>query len=50
MKYNTTYTYLLLSSHSTLPQQFLNVATKSESKLNSTQIGQASAKNGCWFK
>ena len=29
MKYNSTYAYLSLSSHSTPPQQLLNVATKS---------------------
>ena len=29
MKYNSIYAYLSLSSHSTLPQQLLNVATKS---------------------
>ena len=29
MNYNSTYAYLSLSSHSTPPQQLLNVATKS---------------------
>ena len=29
MKYNSTYAYLSLSSHSTPPQQLLNLATKS---------------------
>ena len=41
--YNSTYAYLLLSSHSMLSQQLLNVATKSvltpkQRELNSTQV------------
>ena len=49
--YNSTYAYLSLSSHSMPPQQLLNVATKSvltpkQRELNSTQVGQAPAKNG----
>ena len=53
--YNSTYAYLLLSSHSMPSQQLLNVATKSvltpkQRELNSTQVGQAPAKNGWHFK
>ena len=51
INYNSTNACLSLSSHSMPSQQLLNVAARSvltpkQRELNSTQVGQAPAKNG----